>query len=588
MERTSKMIIRLSSIVVMTIFLFACSEQKKEQTSDQRSNVVIHALSDPENLNAFTSSDAHATQIKNNIYQSLLHYDFATMELTPVLASSRGEIELINNNSGMKITFKIRPEARWDNGEPVTVADVIFSLKALKCPKVNSDAKKPYLEFVTDIQSYDEDDHKLSFICNQVYMLAEDVVGYDLNILPEHIFDPGKILRNFSIGDFVNPNEKIINDPRIKTFADEFNSERYGRDPETIQGSGAYRLTQWQTGQRLVLERKKGWWGDQLKGENMFFEANAPKITYEIINDINTALTALKAGKLDVMMVTPVKDYIDLDNSPKFKENFIKSEPDMLAFQYIGLNVRDKILSDKKVRQALAHLTNVDQINEKVLYGKGKRVVGPILPQFKDAYASELPLYQYNPAKAQQLLTEAGWKDTDGDGILDKIINGQKTPLKLTFTYNQGNSMRETVGLMFKEWLRQAGIEMEVRSLEWSLYLGELKKQKIQVFYGSWVTDPRDDDPKQIWHTASRNGGSNYTGFGNAATDAMIDKIKSELNQAKRNQLYHEWQALLHEEVPYIFLNNQPFRNAIHQRFDNINPSSVYPGYYEAGFRVKK
>jgi peptide/nickel transport system substrate-binding protein len=587
MKRISGIISKFSLIVVVTMLLSACGGGESSSSKDDAS-ITIHALSDPENLNAFTSSDAHATQIKNNIYQRLLHYDYTSMELTPVLAAARGEVEVLEGGKGMKITFNIRPEARWDNGEPVTVDDVVFSLKALKCPKVNSDAVKPYLEFVTDIQTYEEDDHKLSFICNQVYMLAEHVVGYDLVILPEHIFDPEKILRNFSISDFVNPSEAVINDPKVKTFADAFNSEKFGRDTEVIQGSGAYRLSKWQTGQRIVLERKKEWWGDQLTDENMFFQANAPKITYEVINDFNTAITAMKAGKLDVILITPVKDFIDLDESPKFKENFYKSEPDMLAFQYIGLNVRDKVLSDKKVRQALAHLTNVDQINEKVLYGKGKRVIGPILPQFKDAYASEITPYDYSPEKAQQLLSEAGWKDTDGDGILDKVINGQKTPLKLTFTYNQGNSMRETVGLMFKEWLRQAGIDLEVRSMEWSLYLGELKKQKIQVFYGSWVTDPRDDDPKQIWHTESRNGGSNYTGFGNASTDAMIDKIKSELDQEKRNKLYHEWQALLHDEVPYIFLNNQTFRNVVHNRFENINASSIYPGYYEAGFKLKK
>jgi peptide/nickel transport system substrate-binding protein len=570
--------------VVAMFAMFACKgggEKKGEEHI-----VVVHALSDPESMNPFTSSDAHATQYKNNVFQRLLHYDFESLQLTPVLAKERAKIEVDGNS--MKLTFTLRPEARWDNGEPITVDDVIFSLKAVKCPKVNSDHVKPYLAFVTDIVPDSANPGTFTFVTNEVYMLAEDVVGYDLIIIPEYIFDPNKILRKFSIADFNNPSEAILNDPKIKEFADAFNSEEYGRNPKNIVGSGPYKLADWKTGQRLILERKENWWGDALKDENMFFQAYPKKIVYEVINDFNTAITALKAGKLDVMLVTPVKDYVDLDESPKFKENFIKSEPQMLAYQYIGLNVRDKILSDKKVRQALAHLTNVDQINEKVLYGMGKRVVGPILPQFKDAYASDIPLYDYNPEKAKALLEEAGWKDTDGDGLLDKVINGQKIPFRITFTYNQGNSMRETVGLLLKEWLRQAGIDMEIRSMEWSLYLGDLKKQKIQVWYGSWVTDPRDDDPKQLWHTESRNGGSNYSGFGNAQSDSLIEQIRKELNPEKRNLLYHQWQELLHEEVPYIFLNSQPFRNVIHKRFDNINASSIYPGYYEAGFKLKK
>lgn len=576
-----------SVVLFMSVMMLfsACSNEKKTKNSDH--TVIVHALSDPEGLNAFTVSDAHATQIKNNIYQRLLHYDYKTMELTPVLAEDRGKVEITGNNEGMKITFTLRPEAKWDNGTPVTADDVVFSMKALICPKVNSDAAKSSLGFVTDVITNPENPREVVFVCNEVYMLAEDAVGYDLTILPEYIFDADKILRNFKVSDFVNPSEAVVNDPKVKTFADAFNSEKFSRDPQTILGSGAYKLKEWQTGQRIVLERKDNWWGDELKGKNMFFDIHPKKLIYEVINDFNTAITALKAGKLDVIMITPVKDYMDLDNSSKFKENFVKSEPDMLSYQYIGLNVRDKILSDKKVRQALAHLTNVDQINEKVLYGKGKRIVGTISLKNKEAYASELPLYDYNPEKALQLLSEAGWKDTDGDGTLDKVINGKKTPLQLTYTYNQGNSMRETVGLMFKEWLRQAGIQLEVRSMDWSLYLGELKKQNIQIFYGGWITDPRDDDPKQVWHTESRNGGSNYTGFGNASTDAMIIKIRTELDKSKRNELYHKWQALLHDEVPNIFLYNQQFRNVIHKRFDNINASSVYPGYYEAGFTLK-
>jgi len=574
----------LALILASAGLMAACSSGGTKK--DANHAVVIHSLSEPENLNAFTSSDAQATQMKLNIYQRLLHYDYKTMQLVPVLAQSRPEVEV--KDGGMRLTFSLRPEARWDNGEPVTVDDVEFSLKAVLCPKVNSDAIKPYLEFVTDVIRYEDDPLKFTVVTNQVYMLAEDVVGYDLTIIPEYIFDSKHLLRKFKISDFVNPSEPVINDPVVKEFADAFNSEEYSRSPEKIVGSGAYKLALWQTQQRVVLERKENWWGDQLKGENMFFDIHPKRIVYEVINDFNTALTALKAGKLDVMMVTPVKEYIDLDQSSKFKENFVKSEPEMLSFQYIGLNVRDKILSDKRVRQALAYLTDVDQVNEKMLYGKGKRIVGPILPQFKEAYASEIPLYTYDPDKAKALLTEAGWKDTDGDGILDKVIEGKRTSLKLVFTYNQGNSSREAVGLMFQNWLRQAGIDVEVRSLEWGKYLGDLKQQKIQIFYGSWITDPRSDDPKQIWHTDSRNGGSNYTGFGNSKTDQLIEQIRKELDPEKRNVLYHQWQAILHDEVPYIFLNNQSFRNVINKRFDNINASSIYPGYYEAGFTLKQ
>lgn len=551
-----------------------------------KDTVVIHSMSEPESLNPHVSSDAQATQMGLNIFQRLLQYDYTTMKLIPVLAQELPEVE--KTGEGLSLIFKIRPEARWDNGDPVTANDVIFSLKAMLCPRVKSDALKATFGFVSDARRDEEDQLKITFYTSEPNMLAEDIIGYDLVILPEYVFDENHLLRKYDVKRFISPDEELVEDQDIKDFATQFNSEEYSRSPERINGSGAYVLKQWQTQQRVILERKTNWWGDQLKDVNMFFNANPSKLIYEVINDQNTAITALKSRKLDVMTVTSIKDFIDLDKSDRFKNNFVKSEPPMLSFSYIGLNVRDKMLNDKRVRQALAHLVNVDQINEKILYGKGERVIGTISPANTEAYASELDPYDYNLEKAKQLLSDAGWKDTDGDGVLDKMIDGQKTSFKLTFSYNQGNPVRETVGLMIQNSFKEAGITLEVRSIDWSKYLEDLKQQKVQMFYGAWIMDPRDEDPMQLWHTESRNGGSNYTGFGDSKTDALIVQIRTELDHEKRNKLYHQWQAIIHDEVPYIFLFNTPFQNVISSRFENFHETSIYPGYYEAGFILKE
>jgi peptide/nickel transport system substrate-binding protein len=260
----------------------------------------------------------------------------------------------------------------------------------------------------------------------------------------------------------------------------------------------------------------------------------------------------------------------------------------MLVYAYIGMNMRDKILSDVKVRQALAMLVNVDQIIEKVLYGNGTRVIGPVLPSLKDEYNSSITPYPYDMAKAKQLLAEAGWSDTDGDGVLDKVINGQKTPLEIRYMYNKGNPLRETVGLLCQQWFKQAGIKVEIKVYEWALFQDELKKGNSQMFYGSWILDPRTPDFKQTWHTTSRNGGSNYAGFGNAKTDALIDQINNEMDVAKRSAMIKEFQQILHDEAPNIFLYTSNFRNAIHKRFEHIGAGPVYPGYWVAGFKVKE
>jgi len=579
----------LFSALTITLIFSGCNSDGSKSDKTYKDQVVIHELSNPQGLNAITTSDAQASAIKSNLFQSLLSADMddEEMKIIPWLAKSRPIVTVLPGNTGMEITYEIKEEAAWDDGTPITASDIIFSIKAAKCPKVNSDHLKPYIEFITEVLTYPENPKKLTFVSKEVYILAEHVTG-DIAIIPEKVLDPKGLLRNFTIAQFNAPTEAVLSDPRIKEFADAYNSEPYNREPEFIACSGPYKLVSWQTGQRLILERKDNWWGKKYEKESFLFEAYPKRLVYEIVNDFNTALTALKDEKIDVILVTPVKEYLDLDKSAAFKANYIKSEPLMLSYTYIGLNVRDKILNDKKVRQALAQLIDADMINQKVLYGMQFRVIGEVMPLFKDDYNNALKPYQYNPELAKKLLAEAGWKDSDGDGVLDKVINGEKTPFVLKYTYNSGNPVRETVGLLMQEWFKQSGIKVEVTPMEWVLYLEELKKNKIQMFYGGWVSSPRPNDPKQIWHSTSRNGGSNYTGFGDAQSDALIDDIRKELDPSKRSILIKRWQALLHEEVPYIFLFGQNYRNVVHKRFDNLHESPIYPGYWPAGFKLKK
>ncbi len=580
---------KVSFILAVTAFsvaLTGCKGNKGGSNKVYKDQVVIHGLSDAKGLNPITTSDAYSNEyVIPNIFQTLLAYDHQTMEIIPVLAKARPVVRV--NGDLAEMDFELRPEAAWDNGAPITVDDVLFSFKTAFCPKVNNDNVKPGVDYIKDFKTYPDNNRKFTVVCNK-YIGMEDGVGYDIKIMPEAVYDPKQTLRKYTLSSLISGNAQATNDPSIKEFADNFNSEKVARDTSLVKGSGAYRLLSFETGQRLILERKPNWWGDKVNKENEYFEAYPKRLVFETINDFNTALTALVDEKLDFIYVTPVKEYIELDNSPKFKENFVKSEPQMLSYQAIGINNKDKILSDVKVRQALCYLTNVDQIIEKILYGKGVRVVGSILPMKKDAYNNDIKPYPYDVEKAKALLTEAGWADSDGDGVLDKTIDGQKTKFEVTFNYNAGNPLRETVGLLIQQTFKQAGIALNIKPLDWSLYLDELKKHNCQLFYQSWVKQPRPDDEKQIFHTSSSNGGSNYMNYGTAKTDALIDQIRTEMDVPKRNALYKEWQQITHDEVPYVFLFNQNFRNCIHSRFENTKAGPVYPGVWFAAFKVKK
>lgn len=571
------------AIVVVSIFVNINSSS----SNVYKDEVVIHTLSDAQGLNPVTVSDATSRKyILPNIMQSMLAFDNVSLKLVPVLAADLPEVK--NLGDEIEVTYEIRPEAKWDNGTPVLVNDVLFSYKAIFCPKVNSDNSKPAIDFVKDIRTYSDNPRKFTIIASKNIGIVEGT-GIEVNIFPEYIYDANHLLRKYSISDFIAHDNKYINDKNVIEFSDFFNSQQTMRDTAFVHGSGAYNFVSWETGQRLVLERKKNWWGDQLKDINQYFEAYPKKLTFVTINNFTTALTALKNEQLDFIYVTPVKDYTDLDNSPKFVKNYYKSEPAQLAYQAIGVNNKDKILSDVKVRQALSYLVDVDQMISKVLYGKGLRTNSAILPMKTNIINPNIKPYPFDIKKGKEILAEAGWKDTDGNGILDKVIDGQKTELEISYSYNSGNSLREMIGLLMQRVFYQSGIKLNIKALEWSLYLDELKKHKCQLWYQGWVTGPGLDDNKQLFHTSSSNGGSNYGSFGNAESDKILDEIRVEFDTTRRKELYYKWQEIEHNQVPYIYLYVQTYRNCIHKRFENIHAGPAnYPGAWFAGFKVKK
>ncbi len=553
--------------------------------------VVIHIAGDIDKLNPLTSTAADAGYVQGKLFSGLLDVDPDSFNLFPQLVKARPEIKLIEEGEykgGMSMTWEIRPEAEWDNGTPITADDVIFTLKALKNPQVDAEPLRPYLEFVDDVVVDPSNNRKFTYMCKGHYFLSEYAAGQFV-ILPEYVYDPAKAMRKFAMKDLNNEEKaaKLKSNPDIIKFATQFNSEKYSREKGFVSGSGPYEFDQWVTGQRVILKRKKNWWGDKLKGTNRDFVATPDKIIYEVIVDINAATSALKGEKIDVLTGIKSKDYLELSKDNKMLEKYNFHKPEQLAYAYIGLNVRNPKLSDVKVRRALAYCLDVDKIIEKIQYCMAKRVVGPVNPN-KSYYNKDLKLIPYDIAKAGKLLDEAGWKDTDGDGIRDKVINGQKTKLSLEIKYPSGSDVVEKIMTMYAESCKKAGVEITQAQREWTVYLQETKAHNIEMTYGAWIAAPGPDDPKQIWSTSSYDGGSNYVGFGDQKSDEIIEKLRNELDETKRNELYKQFQQMVYDAQPYIFVSSPLNRMAIHARFKNASPKVARPGYVETEFELDK
>ncbi|HEV7231301.1 MAG TPA: ABC transporter substrate-binding protein [Bacteroidia bacterium] len=580
--------LRFSSFAAISVSLIALLSGCSSGTPTQKkSQVVIWEISDPQTLLPITGTELMAEMITKYMFQQLVEVDFHTLEFVPALAESRPLIEK-TPSGGMNVTFRIRKEAKWDNGTPVTAKDVEFTLKATMNPRVNNPAIKSTMDFISDLKLYPEDPLKLTFVCDTAYFMAEAGCG-GFQIIPEYAYDPKGLMRGFTVSQVCKHGASIADDPKIQEFATDMNSEKRMRDKNFMSGSGPYKLDEWVPNQRLTLKKKENYWGDQFAEQMPFFGAYPEKLVFNTINDYSAAVVALKAGNLDVLYSIKPKDFVELKDNEAFKKKFNIYTPAMLAYYYIGMNTQSPLLRGTKTRQALSHIADVDKYIQTVYYGLAERIVGPVHPGMKKTYNSDIPLYKFDLDKAKQLLAEDGWKDSNGDGILDKVIDGKHTEFKVTMAINAGNELRKSIALMFQEDARKVGIEVNVVTQEWNTYIGNLKKHHSEMFISAWQQAPVPLDLKQVWHSsAAVENGDNYAAFVNHSCDSIIDAIRTELNEDKRNLLFKKLQVITHEAAPFIFLFSPTERIAVSRKFTNVVGSVMRPGFHACEFKLEE
>jgi peptide/nickel transport system substrate-binding protein len=227
-------------------------------------------------------------------------------------------------------------------------------------------------------------------------------------------------------------------------------------------------------------------------------------------------------------------------------------------------------LADKRVRRALASCIDVDVVIKDLFDGLAERVIGPFSAD-KNYFDKSLKPIAMNLDQARNLLADAGWKDSNGNGTVDKTIDGALVEMKLQFLYVSGSTFAENLGLLLKSNAQKVGIEIELAPVE-SKVLGEKRRNgEYELAASAAKYQPIPEDPKQYWHTdGAVPGGSNYARFGNATTDALIDGIQNAPDEATRIQYYKDFQKILYDEQPFIFLFSPQDRIIVHQRFEPV------------------
>lgn len=578
---------RIIVIALVCLMLANCKGKKSDSGTDGKNILLARAMSDPDMLNPINLTSADGRLTANLIFMSLLGTDPKDYHLTPALAVSRPKITEVTDGEwkgGMKLEYEIRPEAIWDNGSPVTANDYVFTLKALLNPNTKCAQLKPYYEWVADVAVDKDNPRKFTVYAKEKYFMVEEFSGY--YVLPEYNYDPAHIMVKFSIKD-MNTSEKraaLKSNADIQKFADQFNSEKFQREKEGIVGCGPYEFVEWKTGQNITLAKKKNWWGDKIKDVRDFI-AYPDQITFKVINDPNTAVTALKDGQVDEIYGIGPKQYEELLKNDLAKQKLNMEAPSIFAFSYIGFNTKSPKLSDKKVREAIAHCVNRKQINEVINFNRNQICETFVHPTQK-FYNKDIKPIDYDLDAARKLLDEAGWKDSDGDGFRDKMINGEKVKLTLDFKIPSGNKAREQTGILLKEDLKKVGIDLNITAREWSVYIQDMDNKSFETTYGGYTMSSTMGDPKQLWSTSSAvTGGSNMFSFGNAQSDKLIEDIRSELNEDKRIEMYKRLEQMIHDDVPCVFLFIPANRIAISKRY-SVEKTLINPGFLYNEFKL--
>ena len=536
---------------MLMLCISACRHDQGLQSS--QSSIKVRLVQDPQRINpVFASSNTVSREVYPYIFLQMAEFDPKTLSLSPILAISIPEKKDITEGKytgGISYTFEILEDAVWTDGTPILATDYLFTLKAINHPTVNATAWKNILKDISDVELYPSNPKKFTVFFSEPYILALEAAS-SFEFFPEHIYDKNGSLKAFSLPEIKNADnlDRLKESQEFTDFATNFNDVIFQQD--NCMGSGPYVLSQWETDQFVRLTRKENYWGNAYP-ERIFLNSKPKEIIFNIIPDEVTAITQLKAGEIDLMTISNGENFKQLmeeDTDLKFHT------PQLTLYYYISMNNSSDKLQDKKVRRALSHLIDVDAFIEQVEYGNAKRTIGTILP-FKEEYNSNLKPLEYDEVKAAGLLKEAGWADTNGNGILDKEILGQSEELIFDM-FVSGGQVGQRLALLLSESTKKVGAEVNIIQkdgraiLREHIYTGEydLYPMVIRPKLGEY-------DPYGSWHSDNaKNGGGNFSRYDNPISDAIMEKLKTETDATKRVALYRDLQEKMYEDQPVVFL----------------------------------
>ncbi|GAA3402630.1 peptide-binding protein [Paenibacillus hodogayensis] len=476
-------------------------------------------LGDPQGFIRFWATTTTSAELIELVTSSLYRFD-EKQDIVPDLAVGQP----VFSDDKLTMTIKIRNDAKFTDGQPVTADDVVFTYNI----PINADytgPRKGTFEKMQKIEKVDDTTVKITF--KEPHAGYIDMMVY--NILPQH----------------------LLKDVPVK----EMDKSPYFKNPV---GSGPYKLAEWKQGQYLSFVRNENYYGGKPAIE---------KITAKIVPDANAMMAQLQTGEINVIAV-PADNLAAIEQFAKTNGK-IKLQKGIVAGQYlfVGWNLTNPLFQDKKVRQALTMAIDRKGIVESVVEGQGQVVNSQTSPSYW-TYTDNVPKFEFNVEKAKQLLAEAGWKDTNGDGILDK--DGKNFEFEMQV--NQGNKVREKGVTVVQQQLKKVGINVTPRVVESSAFTKNFQGKNFESIYYGWAISG-DPNPKGIWHSSEIAKGLNTVSYSNPEVDKLIDEDLNTFDKAKRKEILNKVDALIAEDQPYTFLYSPTVTMAYPSNLEGFSPN---------------
>lgn len=497
--------------------------------------------------NSSTSNDVHARCNDSLCERPPKHPE----QWSEALAES-----VIISDDYQTYTFTLRKGVRWQRPSiatqakyawlakdvPLTAADFKFTLDMILNPAVDCPHIRNYYEDVERVEAPDE--HTL-IVRWKRKVYTSLTFSMSLTPLPRHIYGHAA------------DGTPIPTEQQGVAFNKHWFDELSG-----VAGVGPFIFEGYEPDKVMRFRRNPDYWGAPL-------HFDAIEMNLEVKKD-DAQLIAFKNGQVHTHGLMPLRYKAEIldHKEPRFaaldpkdpkagrKGELAWERVKSLNFSYLGWNMRRPLFSDKRVRQAMSHAFPKQRIIDEVFFGLGQPILTDVHPD--NQYANtEVKPYAFDLERAKTLLAESGWSDSDGDGTLDKEIDGKRLPFRFVIKYYADSPEWDNTLLIYKNELRRIGIDLTQMPLQWKELIRVYEDKDFDAVVGGWRLD-WDIDYYQLWHStqADVQGGSNHCGFKNARVDELADKLRQTFDTAERIAIAKEIQAIIHEEQPYTFFRS--------------------------------